>query len=40
MKLADNGVGVHILMELAIHKSIATTQQHIELDTTIDTTYA
>jgi integrase/recombinase XerD len=34
-KLADKGVGVRVLMALAGHKSIATTQRYIELNPTI-----
>ena len=34
-KLADKGVGVHVLMALAGHKSIATTQRYIELNPTV-----
>ena len=34
-KLADKGVGVRVLMVLAGHKSIATTQRYIELNPTI-----
>ena len=34
-KLADKGVGVRVLMALAGHKSIATTQRYIELSPTI-----
>jgi integrase/recombinase XerD len=34
-KLADKGVGVRVLMALAGHKSIATTQRYIELNHTI-----
>ena len=34
-KLADKGVGVRVLMALAGHKSIATTQRYIELNTTV-----
>jgi integrase/recombinase XerD len=31
-KLADKGVGVHVLMHLASHKSIATTQRYITVN--------
>ena len=34
-KLADKGVGVRVLMALAGHKSIATTQRYIELNPTV-----
>ena len=34
-KLADKGVGVRVLMALAGHKSIATTQRYIELNPSI-----
>jgi integrase/recombinase XerD len=34
-KLADKGVGVRVLMALAGHKSIATTQRYIELTPTV-----
>ena len=34
-KLADRGVGVRVLMALAGHRSIATTQRYIELNPTI-----
>ena len=34
-KLADRGVGVRVLMALAGHKSIATTQRYIELNPTV-----
>jgi len=34
-KLADKGVGVRVLMALAGHKSITTTQRYIELNPTI-----
>jgi integrase/recombinase XerD len=34
-KLADKGVGVRVLMALAGHKSIATTQRYIEFNPTI-----
>lgn len=34
-KLADQGVGVRVLMALAGHKSIATTQRYIELNPTM-----
>jgi len=33
--LADKGVGVRVLMVLAGHKSIATTQRYIELNPTV-----
>jgi len=33
--VADKGVGVRVLMALAGHKSIATTQRYIELNPTI-----
>ena len=33
--LAERGVGVRVLMALAGHKSIATTQRYIELNPTI-----
>lgn len=34
-KLADKGVGVRVLMALAGHKSIATTQRYIDLNPTV-----
>ena len=34
-RLADKGVGVRVLMALAGHKSIATTQRYIELNPTV-----
>jgi integrase/recombinase XerD len=34
-KLADKGVGVHVLMHLASHKSIATTQKYISTNPSI-----
>ena len=34
-KLADKGVGVRVLMAVAGHKSIATTQRYIELNPTV-----
>jgi integrase/recombinase XerD len=34
-RLADQGVGVRVLMALAGHKSIATTQRYIELNPTV-----
>jgi len=34
-KLADKGVGVRVLMALAGHKSITTTQRYIELNPTV-----
>lgn len=34
-KLADKGVGVRVLMALAGHKSISTTQRYIELNPTV-----
>ena len=33
--LADKGVGVRVLMTLAGHKSIVTTQRYIELKSTV-----
>jgi integrase/recombinase XerD len=34
-RLSDRGVGVRVLMALAGHKSIATTQRYIELNPTV-----